>query len=144
MGISYSVASVMANSVVYQSSCTISLGTSTGNTKTGRDHLSTDIGLGTLERNLPKGKIRWPPPAHLFLVAPKVTQPLVPRVVQANLAEHSELFRANLVDAMEKAIQKDKKQVGKVMMQVYPEKKIVQALPAEPALMSEIVNPPLA
>ena len=143
MGISYSVASVIATSVVYLNSCSISLEGSTGNTKTARDHLSTDIFLGTLERNLPNGKIRWPPPAHLFIVEPKVIQPLVPRVLQANLAEHSELFRANLVDAMEKAIQKDKKQVGKVMMQVYPEKKIVQAFPAEPTLMSETVNPPL-
>ena len=84
------MASVMSNSVVYLSSCTISLGSVTGKTNAGRDHLSTDIGLGTLERNLPKGKIRRPPPAHLFLVAPKVTQPLVPRVGQADLAEHSE------------------------------------------------------
>ena len=77
MGIRYFVASVIANSVVYLSSCSISSERSTGNTNTARDHLSTDIFLGTLKRNLPKGKIRWPPPAHLFLVAPKVTQPLL-------------------------------------------------------------------
>ena len=77
MGISYFVASVIANSVVYLSSCSISSERSTGNTNTARDHLPTDIFPGTLKRNLPKGKIRWPPPAHLFPVAPKVTQPLL-------------------------------------------------------------------